>query len=172
MICIRCLPTAFLGSATSKQYACCCPRPIRPRNWWSWANPNRSASWITIKVALGTSTPTSITVVETNPAYFPALKSAIIWSFSAPSILPCKIPIAYLCPKKSFSSSYNVMAFCKSMTSDSSISGATTKACRPFLNSCSINASTLSHSPFFNHLVTTGLRPAGSWSIIDTSISP
>src|SRR5438552_2405014 len=32
------------------------PRPTRPRSWWSWASPNRSAPSITIIVASATST--------------------------------------------------------------------------------------------------------------------
>ena len=42
------------------------PRPTRPRSWCSWARPKRSACSITITVASGTSTPTSITVVATR----------------------------------------------------------------------------------------------------------
>ena len=42
------------------------PRPTRPRSWCSWAMPKRSASRITITVAFGTSTPTSMTVVATS----------------------------------------------------------------------------------------------------------
>ena len=42
------------------------PRPTRPRSWCSWARPKRSACSITITVAAGTSTPTSITVVATR----------------------------------------------------------------------------------------------------------
>ena len=38
----------------------CAPRPTRPRSWCSCERPKRSACSITITVALGTSTPTSI----------------------------------------------------------------------------------------------------------------
>ena len=34
------------------------PRPTRPRSWWSWLTPKRSASITTMTVASGTSTPT------------------------------------------------------------------------------------------------------------------
>ena len=44
------------------------PRPTRPRSWCNWLRPKRSACSITISEALGTSTPTSITVVLTNTA--------------------------------------------------------------------------------------------------------
>src|SRR5213595_642548 len=40
------------------------PRPTRPRNWWSWERPKRSACSINISVAFGTSIPTSTTVIE------------------------------------------------------------------------------------------------------------
>ena len=43
---------------------------MRPRNWWSCASPNRSACSITITLASGTSTPTSITVVATSKLRF------------------------------------------------------------------------------------------------------
>ena len=58
------------------------PRPTRPRSWWSWARPKRSAPSTTISVALGTSTPTSITVVATSTASSPPAKRAITASLS------------------------------------------------------------------------------------------
>ena len=67
------------------------PRPIRPRSWWSWETPNRSASRITITVALGTSTPTSMTVVETRTCTSPWAKACIVRSFSSGGIRPCSI---------------------------------------------------------------------------------
>ena len=48
------------GGAGAQQVAPARPRsarPTRPRSWWSWAMPKRSASSITITVASGTSTP-------------------------------------------------------------------------------------------------------------------
>src|SRR5206468_12140037 len=59
------------------------PRPIRPRSWWSWERPKRSACSINISVAFGTSIPTSITVVETRTWISPALKRRMIASFSS-----------------------------------------------------------------------------------------
>ena len=50
------------------------PRPTRPRSWWSWARPKRSAPSITITVALGTSMPTSTTVVATSRSVRPSAK--------------------------------------------------------------------------------------------------
>ena len=47
------------------------PRPTRPRSWWSCARPKRSACSITMIVASGTSTPTSITVVATSTCASP-----------------------------------------------------------------------------------------------------
>ena len=58
------------------------PRPTRPRSWCSWETPNRSASRTTIIVALGTSTPTSITVVETSTSTSPAANARITSSLS------------------------------------------------------------------------------------------
>ena len=45
--------------------------------------PNRSASMSTIVVALATSTPTSITVVDTRTSISPAAKARIVRSFSS-----------------------------------------------------------------------------------------
>src|SRR5690606_9199990 len=47
------------GVATRKQKAGLRLRATRPRSWWSWARPNRSAPSTTITEASGTSTPTS-----------------------------------------------------------------------------------------------------------------
>ena len=47
-------------SLTSRHRPGALPRPTRPRSWCSWETPNRSASMITMTVALGTLTPTSI----------------------------------------------------------------------------------------------------------------
>ncbi len=50
------------------------PRPTRPRSWCNCASPNRSGESITMMQALGTSTPTSITLVETSTCVWPARK--------------------------------------------------------------------------------------------------
>ena len=68
------------------------PRPTRPRSWWSWASPNRSAPSMTIIVASGTSTPTSITVVPTRTSSSPSRKRAISASRSAGLSRPWTIP--------------------------------------------------------------------------------
>jgi hypothetical protein len=64
------------------------PRPTRPRSWWSCESPNRSACCTTITVALGTSIPTSITVVATSTSTSPAANARITASFSSPGICP------------------------------------------------------------------------------------
>ena len=55
----------------SRQSPACFPRPTRPRSWCSWETPKRSASMTTMTVALGTSTPTSMTVVDTSTSISP-----------------------------------------------------------------------------------------------------
>ncbi len=60
------------GSTTARRRG-----PTRPRSWWSWASPKRSASWTIMIVAFGTSTPTSITVVATSTSSSRALKRPI-----------------------------------------------------------------------------------------------
>ena len=77
---------------TRRQYDCSAPRPTRPRSWWSWASPNRSASWTIMIVALGTSTPTSITVVATRTSSSPALNAAITALRSPVFSRPCTQP--------------------------------------------------------------------------------
>ncbi|KAG1390189.1 hypothetical protein G6F59_015287 [Rhizopus arrhizus] len=68
------------------------PRPTRPRRWCSCARPSRSAFSITISEALGTSTPTSMTVVATSRSISPALNATIVASFSAAFRRPCTSP--------------------------------------------------------------------------------
>ena len=65
------------------------PRPTRPRSWCSCETPKRSASIITMTVAFGTSTPTSITVVETNTSISLLAKARIVASFSSADSRPC-----------------------------------------------------------------------------------
>ena len=78
---------------TSKQSPAEDPRPIRPRSWWSWETPKRSASMTTMIVALGTSTPTSITVVDIRTSISPSEKACIVVFFSSVESCPCKIAI-------------------------------------------------------------------------------
>ena len=77
---------------TRKQWEASAPRPTRPRSWWSCAMPNRSASSTTMTVALGTSTPTSITVVATRTLVPPSRKRAMVASFSAAGSRPWSSP--------------------------------------------------------------------------------
>ena len=62
---------------------------MRPRSWWSWESPKRSASRIIIMVAWGTSIPTSTTVVHTNSGVLPEAKSDMTRCFVAASRAEC-----------------------------------------------------------------------------------
>ena len=79
-------------SETRTQNDLAVPRPTRPRSWWSWASPNRSAPSMTIIVASGTSTPTSTTVVPTSTSSSPSRNRAISASRSAAFIRPWTMP--------------------------------------------------------------------------------
>ncbi len=63
--------------------------PTRPRSWCSWEIPKRSAFSISITVALGTSIPTSITVVATSTSASPEANAAIASCFSRGRMPPC-----------------------------------------------------------------------------------
>ena len=63
-------------------------RPTRPRSWYSWDRPIRSASWIIMVLALGISSPVSIMVVDTSTSISPLMKSAMIRSSSCSLICP------------------------------------------------------------------------------------
>ena len=65
----------------------------RPRSWCSCARPRRSGFSIIIRLELGTSTPTSITVVATSRCISPCLKACITVCFSAGFIRPWTRPI-------------------------------------------------------------------------------
>ncbi len=80
-------------SLTSRQSPGALPRPTRPRSWWSWETPKRSASMMTIAVAFGTFTPTSMTVVATSTSTWPAVKRRITSSLASGCSLPCRISI-------------------------------------------------------------------------------
>jgi len=88
MISRRLCAVSFSVSEKSRQYASCFPRPMRPRSWWSWASPNRSACSMTITAAFGMSRPTSITTVETSICILPDLKSFMMRCLSADFIRP------------------------------------------------------------------------------------
>jgi len=80
------------GLGNTPQVLAAVPRPTRPRSWCSCASPMRSAFSITMSVAFGTSTPTSITVVATSSWIRPALKASIAWSRAAAGMRPCTSP--------------------------------------------------------------------------------
>ncbi len=67
------LPPRSAWSLMSTQYASPLPRPTRPRSWCSADRPYRSAFSMTMILAFGTSTPTSMTVVDTSTSSSPAL---------------------------------------------------------------------------------------------------
>ncbi len=71
------------------------PRPTLPRSWWSWLRPNRWASSMTITVALGISTPTSMIWVATRSWRSPRLKAAKIAFCSVEFIRPWSSPTRY-----------------------------------------------------------------------------
>src|SRR6516165_4291689 len=68
---------------------------MRPRNWCSWARPKRSACSMTMIVASGTSTPTSITVVATKRSISP-LANAAVHQAHAPRRQRRELPVALL----------------------------------------------------------------------------
>ena len=101
--CASAKPSFVLQSASSRslvpppvcsenrmQYEGSSPRPTRPRSWCSCASPNRSAFSMTMTVAFGTFTPTSMTVVDTSSVISPAANARMIRSFSAGFIRPCR----------------------------------------------------------------------------------
>src|SRR5438105_3912976 len=83
-----------------------------------------------MRVAFGTSTPTSMTVVAMSSWIFPAWKASIALSFFAPGMRPCtrptRTPGSASVRRAAVSS-----AACARSSSDSSISGQTQYACRP-----------------------------------------
>ena len=64
------------------------PRLIRPRSWCNWARPKRWPPSMVISVALGTSTPTSMTDVHTSAWISPQRKRSMTASFSAGVMRP------------------------------------------------------------------------------------
>jgi hypothetical protein len=98
--------------------------PTRPRSWCSCDRPKRSACSMTIRLALGTSTPTSITVVATSKGICPCVKSDITAAFSAAGMRPCSRPTSGPAGPRD-SSAWVAVAFCRSRCSLSSTSGQT-----------------------------------------------
>ena len=108
------------------------PRPTRPRSWCNWLRPKRSACSMTMSEALGTSTPTSMTVVLTSTPITPALKRAITAFFSAGGMRECNKPTRMGEPSAAVrplraadSSAWVAVALLRSRASLSSIKGQT-----------------------------------------------
>ena len=130
----------------------------------------RSACSITIRLALGTSTPTSITVVATSTFRLPATNCAMISAFSAGFMRPCTKPMASWGSAACSSASVSVAAFsCR--LSLSSISGHTQYACCPFWQVLSTKPSTSARRTLFTNLVLMGVRLGGNSSMVETSKS-
>jgi hypothetical protein len=62
----RACASSFGASEIRMQKLSCAPRPMRPRNWCNCASPKCSAFSMSITVAFGTSTPTSMSDVATS----------------------------------------------------------------------------------------------------------
>ena len=84
----------------------------------------RSAFSITITVAFGTSTPTSMTVVATSSWIRPAWNSSIVASFCRGGMRPCTSP-TFSCGSASVSWAAVSSAAWQRSSSDSSMSGQT-----------------------------------------------
>ena len=146
------------------------PRPTRPRNWWSWARPRRSAFSTIISEALGTSTPTSMTVVATSTSNRAALNASIAASFSAGFIRPCTRPTRRS-GRASASSAAVSSAARHASASDSSMAVQTQYACSPPAHARRTRATTSGRRCDGATAVSTGVRPGGSSSITETSRS-
>ena len=109
---------------SSTQLLASLPRPTRPRSWCSCASPMRSAFSITMSVAFGTSTPTSITVVATSSWIRPLLNASIAESRAAAGMRPCTSP-TFTSGSASARRAAVSSAACARSSSDSSISGQT-----------------------------------------------
>ncbi len=157
---------------TSRQYDCSAPRPTRPRSWWSWARPKRSASWTIMIVAFGTSTPTSITVVATRTSSSRALKLAITLRRSAGGRRPWRQPTRYPRSSAERSRSASSSAARATRVSDASMSGQTTYAWRPSSRWRRSRAYASALRSSLTQAVTIGLRFAGGAAISDTARSP
>ena len=88
--------------------------------------PKRTASSMSMTVALGTSTPTSITVVDTKTSRSPFRKEVITFSFSLDGICPCSSPRRRSGHTSVRRRSYSSVADFACTRSDSSTSGQTT----------------------------------------------
>ena len=166
----RSAASGVFGSASKKQNPRYAPRPMRPRSWCSWDSPNCPASEMIISDAFGTSTPTSITVVETSTGKSPTRKASITRCRSSRSSRP------WTRPTDSVPNARRILVASSSAPacdSSPSMRGATTYSCRP-----SASCSLMNLHIFFRcgcvitRAVVTGCRPGGRSVIRVTSRSP
>ena len=146
----------------------------RPARGAGGAAPGRSArrprSRITL--ALGTSIPTSITVVATSTSISPAAKAVIVASRDVGAAAGrgrCRCA-AVGSAARSRSASASALAACSA--SDSATSGTTTKDWRPSAASVARNASIFGTRPRSRISVRIGWRPGGSSRIVLIDRSP
>ena len=100
--------------------------PTLPRSWCSWARPKRSAPSTIITVALGTSMPTSMRLVETSTSTSPRLKAAMTASRSAALSWPWTTATLASRNGPACRRSASATAVAAAMDSDSSMAGQTT----------------------------------------------
>ena len=123
-------------------------------------------------LALGTFTPTSITVVDTSTSASPLRNFSSTASLSAAFMRPCTSSMRRSGRSRVRRFSYTTSAGSASTASDSSTSGQTTYTCRPLCTSlrrkpympCRLSSGTMR--------VLTPLRPGGSSSMMEMSRSP
>jgi hypothetical protein len=94
-----------------------------------------------IRLAFGTSTPTSITVVATSTSRRPVLNAVMTVSLRAPVMRPCTSPILSCGSASASNAAVSSAAWCRT-SSDSSISGQTQYAWRPAAHAAWIRATT------------------------------
>ena len=158
------------GWYSSTQLDARLPRPTRPRSWCSCDRPRRSAFSMIISEALGTSTPTSMTVVATSRCSSPRLKASIVACFSPGFIRPCTKPTRSS-GRAAVNCSHVVWAACATTSSLSSMIVHTQYACRPSAQAERMRSMSSGRRPAPSTTVCTGVRPGGSSSIADTSRS-
>ena len=158
---------------TRMQSPGCSPRPTLPRIWWSCDSPNCSAVMMIMTVALGISTPTSITGVAINTSMLPALNLSITSCFSGRVIRPCSNAVLMPASLPLVKELYSATAEAPGTFSDGSIRGHTMNACLPsaICWRSSANASSCSKG-VLAHRVSVFLRFRGSVFNVDISISP
>ena len=123
-------------------------------------------------VALGTSMPTSTTLVETRMSASPRRKAAMISSFSLGFMRPCSSASLRSGKISACRRSCSAVAALASILSDSSTSGQMTKACRPSATFFSMKSYACWRRMPSTQRVLISRRPGGISSITDTSRSP